>query len=590
MRKGKYMLPISVFSVIVAAVACAKVSSPSGGPKDKTPPAVVSCTPANGVRNFTGNKFTITFNEFVALDKITEKLMVSPPLAKRPQVSIKKKSVVVQFDEKLRDSTTYTFYFGDAIRDLNEGNIIENYQFVFSTGPVIDSLSVSGLVVDSYSLSPSENTVVLLFSDLSDSAFVKELPSYITKTNAGGQFTINNIRSGAYNLFALKDGDNSKNYNIIDEEIAFLDSTILITPLTNYVAPRDTTDTTSVDVKMDFTYTLRMFKPMKNMHYLTSSARDTRYRLSYSLSLPPGDMPFEAVITDAPEGSWFEERTRERDTLVIWLRDSLLYSQPTLTTLVTYPFTDSTGTIISRSDTVIMRYLAPRATPGRKTVPVPYRVSSGIFSGALRPGQRIFFRSETPFRDPDTTLIRLWEVNGQEKKNMPYSFSSDPANSRILEFRSGMVQGKSYLFSADSKAFGSIYGENSDSTGARVSIRNNETFATLLLNIDNFEEPVIIQMLTNQEKPVLEKAALMPGRIDMGLIDKGSYRLRAVYDINGDGRWTTGDYFNKRQPEPVSFNDTELELKENWNVENNWDLSQKNRKLLKPVASPSGSR
>ncbi len=149
--------------LFILIAGCAKISSPSGGPKDKEPPVIVKSIPLNGSKNFKGKKIVITFNEYVALDKINEKFMVSPPMEKKPKVSMRGKNVVIEYEDELRDSTTYTFYFQDAIRDLNEGNTINNYQFVFSTGPVIDSLSVTGNVYKAFDLNPPEETLVVLY-------------------------------------------------------------------------------------------------------------------------------------------------------------------------------------------------------------------------------------------------------------------------------------------------------------------------------------------------------------------------------------------------------------------------------------------
>ncbi|MGB8490206.1 MAG: Ig-like domain-containing protein, partial [Bacteroidales bacterium] len=123
---------------------CAKMNTPTGGPKDREAPKITNSVPPNGTVNFKSSEVVITFNEYVVLDKINEKFMVSPPMKRKPKVFTRGKSVHIQLFDKLRDSTTYTFYFQDAIRDLNEGNPISNYQFVLSTGPVIDSLSVTG--------------------------------------------------------------------------------------------------------------------------------------------------------------------------------------------------------------------------------------------------------------------------------------------------------------------------------------------------------------------------------------------------------------------------------------------------------------
>jgi len=191
------------FMAIILVASCAKVSSPSGGPKDKEPPRIVKSEPVSGQTNFRDNKITITFNEFVVLDKITEKFMVSPPLKKKPVINVRGKKVILEYDEELKDSTTYTFYFQDAIRDLNESNAIDNYQFVISTGNVVDSLSVTGNVLSAYTLDPPENTLVMLYKDHADSAFIKSIPDYITKISKTGYFRIDNIKEGTYRLYAL---------------------------------------------------------------------------------------------------------------------------------------------------------------------------------------------------------------------------------------------------------------------------------------------------------------------------------------------------------------------------------------------------
>jgi hypothetical protein len=198
---------MSTLFVIIGA--CAKISNPSGGPRDRTPPVVLETIPEYGAKNFRGKSISITFDEYVSLDNISEKFMISPPMKKKPRVFVRGKTVKAEFEEELRDSTTYTFYFQDAIRDLNEGNTIEDYQFVLSTGSIIDSLSVTGNVYSAFNLEVPEKTMVLLFRELADSFVVKHLPDYISRVDQKGYFRMNNVKSGTYRLYALKDGDNS---------------------------------------------------------------------------------------------------------------------------------------------------------------------------------------------------------------------------------------------------------------------------------------------------------------------------------------------------------------------------------------------
>jgi hypothetical protein len=576
-----------LFLLIILISSCAKISSPAGGPKDTKPPVIVKSEPANGQINFRDKKITITFDEFVALDRINEKFMVSPPLTKKPVISLKGKSVVIEYDEELKDSTTYTFYFQDAIRDLNEGNPIDNYQFVISTGNVIDSLSVTGNLLSAYSLDPPEDALVLLYRNHADSAFTKTLPDYITKASATGYFRIDNVREGVYRLYALKDADNSKNFNLPDEEIAFPDTLIEVTAQRNYfpVIPdtsrvkkgiKRTADT--VVIKGD--HKLILFTPEKTTRYLTGSSRKLQYKLVYTLSLPPDTFKVDLSIPGAGESSYFLDRSREGDTIQVWITDSAVYNQTRLTTLIVYPFTDSLGNVVIKQDTAILPFIVPRTTRV-KAKPVPFKVTSGLASGSLKPAQEIIFSAQTPFRDPDTSKIRLYEINEKGKIPIPYTFEKDSNNSCRMLLQAGLSQKKEYSFVADSAAFGNLYGEVTDSIGSQFNIRKDETFSRLKLDISNFEGNRIIQLLDGQDKILREVKTDKNGITEFLYLDKGTYRLRVIYDLNGDGKWTTGDFKKKREPEPVSFYPREIDIPENYWIDQKWDIAEKNVKKVK---------
>lgn len=583
----KNYFPVILAFALIAG--CAKVSSPAGGPKDTTPPVVVKCEPVNGEKNFKGTRIAITFNEFVVLDKITEKFMVSPPMAKKPRVFLKGKSVIIDFDEKLRDSTTYTFYFQDAIRDLNEGNIIDNYQFVFSTGPIIDSLSVTGNVLNAFTLDPPEDALVLLYRSLADSAVIKKLPDYIAKADKKGYFRIDNVKGGTYRLYAIKDLDNSKNFNLPDEEFAFMNTPVVITPVQNYlpvIFTKDTVKATPGKVKDVDTvtkkgeYNLILFKPAGKKHYLTSSSRSSPYKLTYTLSLPPGPMGFDFTIPGAGENKYIRENSRAKDSVLIWLTDSSLYSQQQLTTVVHYPFTDSTGKTDIKRDTILMRFLVPR-TPRTKPKKESLKVTSNLISGFLKPGQQIVFKSPTPLREPDTSKIRLYETEKTNKIKIPYSLIKDSTNSCILTISAKLSQEKKYLLIAESSAFRNIYGEVSDSTGNSFMVKSDQSFGKLLLNIINYQGDRIIQLLSADEKVIIARPMKSDGKLEFKYLDQGKYNLRVIYDLNNDGLWTTGDFLSGRQPEPVSFYNQELDIRENWSAEQDWDISEQNVKKIK---------
>jgi len=224
---------LTIIAVVFLGVACAKISAPTGGPKDTDPPVIVESQPLNESVNFTARSFTVTFDEYVVLDKINEKFMVSPPVATKPEIKLKGKDLVVTWEEELEDSTTYTFYFQDAIRDNNENNPIPSYQFVFSTGPVLDSLSLSGNVFNALDLEPSADIIVSLYSNLSDSAPRTLSPAYISKPDLSGGFICRNMKPGSYRLYALKDLNGNKLFDLADEQFGFYDSVIIVTPENN---------------------------------------------------------------------------------------------------------------------------------------------------------------------------------------------------------------------------------------------------------------------------------------------------------------------------------------------------------------------
>lgn len=589
-------IPELAVAVLLIISGCAKVSSPSGGPRDREPPVILKSEPLPGTKNFRGKEIVVTFNEFIILDKINEKFMVSPPVKTKPRIFIRGKSLHVQFQDELKDSTTYTLYFQDAIRDLNEGNPINNYQHVFSTGPVIDSLSVTGNVYNAFNLEVPEDVLVLLYKSLADSSARKQIPDYITRAEKNGQFRIDNVSGGKYRLYALKDADNSKNFNLPNEAFAFLNEPVLITPEKNYLPIRKD----SVEVKtaeqiktekppVEGEFRLFLFEPEKKQRYLTSSGRKMPYQLVYTLSLPPDSMMFRLIIPDAPSGSYFIEKNVTNDTIKVWLTDSTLYSKPQIETIVTFPYTDTLGVDTYKTDTIMMRYLAPRAARV-KVKRNPYRFTTGITGGSYAPVNRIFFKSETPFRQPDTSRILLYEILKEEKSRIPYNIYRDTSNSCLCVMTADLQQGKSYLFIADSAAFGNIYGENNDSTAIRFNVRLPDSYGKLTVTTENYEGNVIIQLLGSDEKTIREVRMAEPGSIGFPFLEKGLYRLKVIYDLSGDGKWTTGDFSTGRQPEPVSYYPAELDVKVNWEINQTWDIGKMNYKEYKLRKAQKPSR
>ncbi len=572
-----------ILAILIVTVSCAKMVPPSGGPKDVDPPVVIKSIPPQKSINYSGKTILITFNEYVTFDKLNEKFMISPPVEKKPSITLRGKTMRIELPEILKDSTTYTLYFQDAIRDLNEGNPLVNFQFVFSTGSHIDSLSITGNVYLAHNLNPEKNVLVMLHSNMADTAPRKLLPDYVTIADDKGYFRINNIKSGKYKLYALLDNNSNKMYDLDDEYFAFYNEIIDINPASHYISSLDDSlkrvsvpDSLRSLTAEEGEYKLYLFKAPPKKFYLTSTSRSMPYRLQYTLSKPPDSLDFSFKLFDE-EGIFFIERNAGRDTLTVWLTDSLLWSEQELKTLVRYPYTDSTGIVVSRVDTVRMRYFEAKQVRGKEQRSM-LKVESNIAGGQIKPGQAIMFSSSTPLKPPDTSLIRLYLIDKDIKKRITYKLVVDTLSSLRYFLNAGFSEGMKYQLRLERGAFSNIYGTFSDSTVYTFTIRTESSFGHLTVVVQNGTGNMVIQLLDGSEKVVTEGRISDAGSVVFPMLEKGRYRLRVIYDFNNDGRWTTGNYDILLQPEPVSYYPEEIDVKTDWRIEQEWDVAKKNQK------------
>jgi len=565
--------------IMLFILSCAKISAPSGGSKDTDPPLILKSEPENGTVYFTGKSFAITFDEYVVLDRITEKFMVSPPLAEKPDVRLKGKSLLVSWDEELADSTTYTFYFQDAVRDNNEGNPIPNYQYVFSTGSVLDSLSLTGNVFDANNLEIVEDVTVMMYSNLSDSAPRKLLPRYISRPDPSGGFMISNIRPGQYRLYALKDLNGNSRYDLDDEAFAFCDSVISITPDEYYGLVPDTakykppaaTETTKPDLFLFGLHRLYAFQQEPKKQYLKFSERRSAWSIGFGLALPSDSGQVSISLTDAAPETWYMENNRNRDTFMLWITSPEVYDRDMIEALLTFPFTDSTGTVIARTDTLSFRYTKP-AIPRGGTGRIPALSLSTNLTGKLRPGTEPSFTAAVPLNEPDTSLITLTQTIDSVVTELAYTFVRDSTTGKRIMMKTTLTPGSTYSLVSLQGAFKDIYGNATDSVNYRFSVATDEDYGSIKVSLSGYEGDVIVQLVADKDKVVRESFVKSPGDVNFPLLDKGRYRLKAVYDLDSNRVWTTGDFNLLRNPEPVSYYPGELEVKINWALEQDWDL------------------
>jgi len=367
-------------------MGCAQVGSPTGGPRDEDPPRALESDPPNYSIRFEAKKIQITFDEYIVLDNVNQELVVSPPMEEQPEVKLRKRTLIIQFQEDLRDNTTYTFNFGNAIKDLHEGNKLQNFEYVFSTGDVLDSMSVKGTLKYAETLEkPEEPISIMLYTDLRDSVPLTEIPLYVGRSDDSGVFSVNNLRPDTYKVFALKDGNNNFLFDLPSEEIAFLDTSLTLNidfvsqqlgiappdslsvladtmamPADTLAAVADTSGTardsltvTGPDFRSIY-IDLMLFTEASELQYLTDYKREDRRKLEMEFALPLTDtFNYKFLPKNENEILYLEEFSDQRDSLTLWVMDSLSYKMDSLWVSLIYTVKDTSDRYVSLKDTLV---------------------------------------------------------------------------------------------------------------------------------------------------------------------------------------------------------------------------------------------
>ncbi len=578
---------------IWVAYGCANVVSPTGGPRDEDPPEVIRSTPPNGATNFEGGQVRIFFNEFVRLHEIRQQMLISPPMESLPEVRIRGRSIVFEIEEDLLPETTYNFFFGDAIRDITEGNAIPNFQFVFSTGDFVDSLSLQGQVKNAFKLEPEEGVFVMMYRNIYDSVPYLERPVYLAKTDKEGFFTINNMADGEYLMFALRDNNFNFKYDLPDEYIAFLDS--LVSPIyfeevpeteTDTVAGSPATETATAAETIEFArtegeevlqrdtlsalesaladdkpfYTLYLFQEQDTVQRVVSSllVREGLIEVAFRI---PFDTAYVREIRQPFDEPWhIPEITRGRDTLRLWFadtgRDSLF--------LEVY----DRGEVID----TIRRATQPRQMRQRDAdAPEPilnltFNYSSARSVPYFRP---VGITSETPIASIDASRVQLFAND-----SIPVSagFYYRDAVQRTVYMEPMPEQSTPYRLKILPGAFTDIFGITNDTIVTRYTTTTTENYGSVIadLTLPHQDNQFILQLLDRGSRVLEEKVVYEDGKYKFPYLAAANYRLRLIDDINNNGKWDTGSYLEGRQPEKVYIFDEAIQVRENWDIEIPW--------------------
>lgn len=593
--------------LVLLIYACANRGYPEGGPKDTTPPEVVTEVPESFSKNFDKKRVNIYFNEFVQLKDVNEKFIFSPPLKKNPKVSLRGKYIQISIGDTLKPNTTYSMDFADAIVDNNEGNPLGFYRYVFSTGDIIDTLEVGGQVVNAESDEPMLNLLVALYENHADSVPLLQLPDYIARTDSSGRFRFTNLKDAVYRIAALEDNNKDKKYTPEAEMFAFLDSTIhpIVMPMTRIdtfrlierIADNDTVYRDSIVTQeyMGFgpsNLRLRIFQEKLTQLYMVDDERKERERLDFVFSIP-GRNDLQVRLWDTlateplPENWYFSEHSAGNDTISLWINDSTVYKKDTLNVILTYLRSDSTGQHSLYADTTRYTFREKKKTELRnkkeETPKIEFLEILSNVSGDLDLGKRMYLEFKRPVDKSGLKNMRLLEKVDTLYQPVPFELEEDSLKIRRVYVDAIWKQGSDYKVEIDSAVVYDIYGRFNDKWEKKFKVKKEEQYGKVMLNLKGVTGKTIVQIYKSEGGKsengkrkydvFREKTATQDGEVTFDLLPEGKYKFRAILDANGNGVWDTGLYLKRQQPEEIVYLPVEISVKQNFDYEQEFDLN-----------------
>ena len=583
-----------IFIIIAAAVmySCANIGNPSGGPIDKTPPIFMRSNPTPNAVNVKDRKIEIFFDEIVTLKDPSTKIIVSPAQTEMPRMSALGRKVTVELVDSLLPNTTYTIDFSNSIQDNNEGNAIDNFAFAFSTGSVIDSMRVSGYVLDSRTLEPMQSIVVGLQSNLADSAFHKEKLQRVALTNDRGQFTIRNVSPGSYHIFALKDLDRDYKFGNPTEDIAFLDSIIVPSIGTREAADTVYNDLNEIDTIMRATrpayfpndILLSMFNEDRKSQYLANNLRVDSTRISLTFAAASDTLPSLSIVgrNDVPDQWYTLERSQTNDTLTYWIRPPHLVSADTLMVATTYLRTDTASNLSWGTDTLKFTFQRQKAKKKKKNEEtdsleqIRFMELHPLANGTQEVYAPLLLQTGTPIERYSREAFHLQRKLQNDTTFYPAEIKSIALRDSTLSRRDLMLKvdwepGAAYTLAVDSLAMTDIYGLQTKPLKVDFNVRKMEEYGNIVFNIPAVRDSAIVELLDGTEKIVL-RAPVKSHRAELLNLLPGKYYARLFIDRNGNGKYDTGNYDMHLQPEETVYYPGAINLKKNWDVEQTWDI------------------
>lgn len=573
----------------IIVLSCASMGSPSGGDYDFDPPKVLSSTPTPNQTFVKSGKVQIIFDELVQLEKPMDKVIVTPPQKSFPVIRAQNNKIIVELKDTLITNTTYTIDFTDAIVDNNEKNALENFALSFSTGAVVDTLSISGKVLTADNLEPVSGIYVGIHSNLSDTAFTKLPFMRISRTNELGNFTIKGIAPGEYKIYALDDINRDYKYDNPAEAIAFLDKVIV--PSVEAAVRQDSVfnlkDLTFDTIRM-VNYTkflpddimLRSFTSNFKRQYLQKHERLTADVISIYFGAPTAMPKIEPIDIPMPITDWSVlERTAGNDTLKFWITEKAIAAMDTLSLKVSYTMTDSLNQLKPVTDTLSFINRIKKKAPkdekkkGKEKEEMTFLTLTTDIAQLFDVYKDVTLEFDYPVKDFDKSKVHLQHQLDTIYSNVDYILQKDSLNPRKYRLQNKWIPGGEYRLVVDSATLNSYTGLWNNKQEIPFKIKTLDQYGSLDINIYNLPDsmPAFVQLLDKSDKAVYY-ATVNKEVASFVYINPGIYYARIILDANDNGKWDTGEYSEMREPEMVNYYPKTFEIKAFWDITEDWEL------------------
>ena len=594
---------------LLLMAACASIGSPDGGIFDEIPPKVVSCSPEDRSVGVSSRKMQIRFDEFIKLENAYEKVIVSPPQLEAANIRADGKRVKITLYDSLQANTTYTIDFGDAIVDNNEGNPMGNYTYCFSTGADIDTMEVSGVVLNAADLEPVKGILVGLYpldSLFNDSIFRQNPFSRVSRTNGSGKFCIKGVKSGKYRAFALEDKDGDFVFSQKSERIASLRDTFTTSckwDIRMDTVWRDSTQFDSIRVVPYVHYfpddlvLLAFLEEGQDQHLLKVERPDPDV-LKFIFTAPADTLPVIRGL-NFDEKCLVADASIHNDTVFYWITDTAFtHKEDTIKFEISYLETDSLGVLQPHTE---LHEVVPKITwqkifkENQKKIqdwnkarekrmkkskePLPFEANpyektfldvSAKPSSSLDPNQNVRYVAKQPIASVDTTKMHLYIKVDTNWVPEPFLFLPD-RDVKSYTLYAEWEQKRQYRFTIDSTAIVGVMGQHCKSIKNEFSVKGEDAYGSLFVHVIMPDTArIIVQLMNKSDKCVAELPADANGRADFFFLKPGDYYLRCFMDYDYDGVWDTGNYDEIRHPERVFYFPKPIQVKAKWDIEQDW--------------------